>query len=85
MTLIDHAQATLFFAEPHDSTLIWIDSVAVGFSRVRGLGKSVAEGSENLSVATIGEQRLQSVVVGPAQIHQHAYLTHAAICGKNRA
>src|SRR6185369_13291924 len=79
MSLIDHARAAFLFAESGDDTLVWSDAVAVRFRRVGRLGQGVADGRVHARVTAITQLRLQSVVIGDAEIHQHVYLAHAAI------
>ena len=64
--------------------LVRADAVAVGLGGVGRLRQRVAERRVHLRVAAIADLRLQPVVVGDAEIHQHVDLAHAAVDRQDR-
>src|SRR5207248_4243933 len=69
MTLIDEAWSPFLFAEARNDALIGSDAVAVRLECVVRFRKRVTERSVHARVAAIADLRLQSVVIGLAEIH----------------
>src|SRR6185503_5886724 len=80
MALVDHTWTTFNLSEGADVTFIGSDTVAVGLKSIRGLRQRVADRSVHASITTVAELSLQTIVVGDAEVHDHVYLTHAAVC-----
>src|SRR5206468_1552029 len=83
VTLIENARSAFFVAEAGDDALVRGDAVAVGLRRVRRLRKRVAQRRVETRVAAVADLRLQSVVIGLAEVHQHVDLAHAAVDGED--
>src|SRR5215510_699043 len=79
MALIDHAWTTLNLTQRTDVTLIGSDAVAVRLESVCRFRQRVTDGCIHLSVASITELSLQSVIIGDAEIHDHVHLTNSAV------
>src|SRR5437868_10281749 len=83
MTLIDHARSAFDFAEPRDVAIVRIDAVAVRLAGVGCFGKRIANRGIHLSIFSVAKIRLQPVIVGDAEIHQHVDLAHTSIDRKD--
>jgi hypothetical protein len=83
MTLIEQARAALRLAQPREVAFVRPDAVAVRLAGVGGLGQRVADRREHARVAAVADLRLQAVVVGDAEVGQHADLAHAAVHGQD--